>query len=138
MRIDSVLLDSLTEEAKKSPRLRMNYDLRTSVEDNSQRMLNAILPGSVVPVHRHTQSTETVCVLRGRCIQHLYDDNGVEVEQVLLEANGPCMAMSVPLGQWHNLEVLEPTVIFEAKDGRYGEDGSETLDEYKAKTSQNL
>ena len=126
MEINEKLIQELFGKAETNPRLRMNYDLRTSAEDNSQRMLNAIMPGSVVPVHRHTQSTETVCVLRGRCIQHLYDDNGEEIEQVLLEANGPCMAMSVPLGQWHNLEVLEPTVIFEAKDGRYGEDGSES------------
>ena len=64
-------------------------------------------------------------MLRGRCVQHLYDECGAEVEQVFMEAAGPCVAMSVEKGQWHSLEAQEPTVIFEAKDGKYGEDGSE-------------
>lgn len=122
--IDNVLLDELVKQAKANPRLRMNYDLRTGEDDNSQRMLNAIEPGSVIPVHRHTKSTEVVCMLRGRGIQHMYDvdEDGTvrETSQVLLEAGGPCCAMSVGAGEWHSLEALESgTVIFEAKDGKY-------------------
>ena len=78
MNIDKALLDNLTAQAKASPRLRMNLDLRDSAEDSSQRMLNAIEPGSVVPIHRHRRTSETVVVLRGRAVQYLYDDQGRE------------------------------------------------------------
>lgn len=120
MKIDNELLDSLTTQAKASPRLRMNYDLRTSGNDTSQRMLNALEPGTVIPIHRHSHSTETVVMLRGRGIQYYYDDFGNITGQVLLEAGGLCSMMSVEVGQWHRLESLETgTIIFEAKDGAY-------------------
>lgn len=120
MIIDKSLLDSLTAAAKESPRLRANYDLRTSAGDTSQRMLNALEPGTLVPIHRHTHSTETVVMLRGRGIQYYYNDAGEVIDQILLEAGGPCAMMSVEVGQWHRLESLESgTVIFEAKDGAY-------------------
>lgn len=120
MKIDDELLDSLTTQAKASPRLRMNYDLRTSGNDSSQRMLNALEPGTDIPIHRHTKSTETVVMLRGRGIQYYYDDLGNITDQVLLEASGLCSMMNVEVGQWHRLEALETgTVIFEAKDGEY-------------------
>lgn len=113
-------MDELTLQAQKSSRLRMHYDLRTSPNDQSQRMLNALEPGTVIPIHRHTKSTETVVVLRGRGIQYYYDDQGNITGQVLLEAGGLCSMMSVEIGQWHRLEALETgTVIFEAKDGAY-------------------
>lgn len=120
MKIDNALLDRLTEEAKASPRKRMNYDLRTSAEDSSQRMLNALEPGTEVPIHRHMKSTETVVMLRGRAIQYIYNDAGEVIDRIALEAGGPCSMMSVEVGQWHRLESLETgTVIFEAKDGKY-------------------
>lgn len=120
MRIDKALLDNLTEEAKKSPRLRMNFDLRTSAADNSQRMLNALEPGTVLPIHRHTKSTEVVVMLRGKGIQYIYNDEGEVIDQILLEAGSDCAMMSVEVGVWHRLEALESgTVIFEAKDGAY-------------------
>lgn len=126
MKITDELLDSLTEQAKASPRLRMNLDLRTSPEDGSQRMLNALEPGTMVPIHRHPRSTEVVVMLRGRGVQFYYDADGRVTDSVELAADGPCRAMSVEAGQWHRLEALESgTVIFEAKDGKYGEDGSE-------------
>ena len=131
MLIDKQLLDDLCEKARGCERLRMNYDLRTSPDDGSQRMLNALEPGTKIPVHRHTQSTETVVVLRGRVRQNYYDEHGVIVKSFIVEAGGDVCGFSVPKGQWHNSEALENgTVIFEAKDGRYGEDGSETWDEW--------
>ena len=120
MKINKELLDNLTQQAKASPRLRMNLDLRNSEADSSQRMLNAIEPGSVVPVHRHQKTSETVVVLRGRAIQHFYDEQGGLVESVLLEAGGEVPAIQVPLGTWHRIESLESgMVILEMKDGAY-------------------
>ena len=121
MIVDQHILDSLTAQAKSSPRLRMNLDLRNSPEDGSQRMLNAIEPGSVLPVHRHRKSSETVAVLRGRLREILYDGrDGTVAEVVDLEAGGPCVALNIPAGQWHTVESLQSgTVILEVKDGSY-------------------
>lgn len=121
MKIDKQLLDNLTQQAKASPRLRMNFDLRNSPEDTSQRMLNAIEPGSVVPIHRHQKSSETVVVLRGRVIEEYYD----ELERICeatyeISPDGLIMALNIPAGQWHTLRSLESgTVILEVKDGAY-------------------
>ena len=120
MKIDKAFLDALTEQAKASPRLRMNHDLRNVGESQSQRMLNAIEPGSPVPVHRHRSSMETVVCLRGRIRQIFYDDNGQVVETVELVPGGEVAAVNIPMGQWHTVEVLESgTVIMEVKDGPY-------------------
>lgn len=119
--IDNVLFDSLTEQAKVSPRLRMNYDLRNCSSDSSQRMLNAIEPGSVVPIHRHQSTSETVVVLRGRVVEEFYD----ELENFCsasyeLSSGGPMCALNIPAGTWHTLRSLESgTVILEMKDGGY-------------------
>ena len=120
MKIDKALLDALTEQAKASPRLRMNHDLRNVGESQSQRMLNAIEPGSPVPVHRHRSSMETVVCIRGHIRQIFYDDNGEVVETVDLMPGGDVAAVNIPMGQWHTVEVLESgTVIMEVKDGPY-------------------
>ena len=120
MMIDTLLLDKLTAEAKASPRLRMNLDLRNSAADSSQRMLNAIEPGSVVPVHRHRGSSETLVVLRGRVVEEYYDSEGVCVATYELAAGGPAFGLNIPAGQWHTLRALDPgTVILEMKDGAY-------------------
>ena len=121
MKIDNLLLDKLTIEAQASTRLRMHYDLRNSESDSSQRMLNAIEPGSVVPIHRHQKTSETVVVLRGRVVEEYYDD----LERMCtatydLAAGGPICALNIPAGQWHTLRALESgTVILEMKDGAY-------------------
>ena len=121
MKIDQTLLDNLTAQAKASPRLRMNYDLRNSAEDTSQRMLNAIEPGSIVPIHRHQKTSETFVVLRGRVVEELYD----ELERICSAAyevspSGPVCALNIPAGTWHTLRSLESgTVILEMKDGAY-------------------
>lgn len=121
MKITQALLDSLTEQAKASPRLRMNYDLRNSESDQSQRMLNAIEPGSPLPVHRHQKSSETVVCLRGRLVEEFYDDLGRMCEDAIeLSPNGPVVALNIPIGQWHTVHALESgTVIMEVKDGPY-------------------
>ena len=136
MKINKELLDNLFEQAKENPRLRQNLDLRTSSADNSQRMLNALLPGTVVPIHRHPMSTENVLLLCGKLVEVLYDDNGNETERVFLDPSVGCYGCVVPQGVWHSVEVLEPSVIYEAKDGKYGEDGSETFDAFKEKVEK--
>ena len=118
MLIDKELLDNLTAQAKENERLRMHYDLRDSVEDGSQRILNAMEPGTVLPIHRHRGSSETVVMLRGKGKWNYYDDNGQLTESFLVSADGDIRGISVPKGQWHNSESLESgTVILECKDG---------------------
>ena len=121
MKINQALLDKLTEQAKASPRLRMNLDLRDSEEDTSQRMLNAIEPGSVVPVHRHQKTSETVVCLRGRLVEEYYDElERICTERIELSPSGPVVALNIPAGQWHTVRALESgTVIIEMKNGTY-------------------
>ena len=123
--INRKLISELFDKALLNPRLRQNYDLRNS-DDNGQRMLNALMPGTDVPIHRHTQSNETVILLCGKIIEILYDDAGNETERFHLDPSLGNFGCVVPPGVWHSVDVLEPSVIFEAKDGKYGEDGSET------------
>lgn len=134
--IDETLIKDLFAKAKESNRLRMNYDLRTSSNDSSQRMLNALLPGSIVPIHRHPKSNENVLLLCGKLVEVIYDAEGNETQRIHLDPSVGNFGCVVPAGSWHTVEVLEPSVIYEAKDGKYGEDGSETLKDYKAKLSQ--
>lgn len=127
MVINQALLDILTEQAKASPRLRMNLDLRNSADDQSQRMLNAIEPGSPLPIHRHRKTSETVVCLRGRLIEEFYDDlERTCTDRIELSPNGPVVALNIPAGQWHTVRVLESgTVIMEFKDGAYEPIGPE-------------
>lgn len=120
MKIDNQLLDTLSAQAKANPRLRQSYDLRTTPEDQSQRILNAVEPGTILPIHRHRGSTETIIVLRGKVVQHYYNDTGEKTASYELAPNSAQVGMSVPVGQWHALESLEEgSVIFESKDGAY-------------------
>ena len=138
MVIDNKLLDSLFEQAKSSSRLRMNYDLRTTAGDTSQRMLNALMPGTEVPIHRHEETSETVVCLCGRLEEIIYEEvveyvqdetsrTGEvmrkqifkEVERHLLCPAEGVYGMQIPAGTWHTIRVLEPSVIFEAKDGAF-------------------
>lgn len=128
MIIDKALLDELTAEAKASPRLRMNRDLRNFPSDQSQRMLNAIEPGSELPVHRHRFSSETVVVLRGHLRETFYDPGKRATAVYDLIAGGDVVALDIPLGQWHTAEALESgTVIIEMKDGPYMPTGLEDI-----------
>ena len=118
MIIDRQILDNLTSQAKASPRLRMNMDLRNSPEDRSQRMLNAIEPGTIMPIHRHLHSSETVVCLRGHFEEYFYDDNGNLTDTLDMRPGG--LVINIPIGQWHSLKSLETgTVLLEAKDGAY-------------------
>ena len=121
MKITQALLDSLTEQAKASSRLRMNMDLRNSTEDQSQRMLNAIEPGSPLPIHRHQKTSETVVCLRGRLVWEFYDEmERICTERIELTPNGPIVALNVPQGQWYTVKALESgSVIIECKNGLY-------------------
>ena len=113
-------LDRLTEDAKNSPRLRMSLDLRTNPQDQSQRILNALEPGTVLPIHRHRTTAETVIIIRGSLREDFYNDRGEIVESYVLEVGGDTPVLQIPAGQWHSVECLESgTIIFEAKDGPY-------------------
>ena len=136
--INKELLDSLFEQAKVSELKRMNYDLRTSAEDTSQRMLNALLPGTVVPIHRHEDTTETVVCLKGRLEEIIYEEvveysreetsrteevvrkvSFKEVSRHLICPAEGLYGVQIPAGAWHTIHVIEPSVIFEAKDGKF-------------------
>ena len=121
MKITQALLDNLTEQAKASPRLRMNLDLRNSDADQSQRMLNAIEPGSPLPIHRHRHTSETVVCLRGRLVWEYYDElERICTDRIELSPNGQVVALNIPAGQWHTVRALESgSVILEMKEGAY-------------------
>ena len=128
-KITQRLLDSLMEQAKVSERLRMNMDLRDSDMDGSQRMLNAIEPGSALPIHRHQKTSETMVCLRGRLRVEYYDElERICTESFVIEPGGANVAVSIPIGQWHTVRVLESgTVIMECKDGKYEPLGEEDV-----------
>lgn len=110
----------LSAQAKVNPRLRQHYDLRNTPEDKSQRILNAMEPGTELPVHRHRNSSETIVMLRGRGLWHYYDDDGHRTETFEVSTDGEVRGLTVPKGQWHNSEILESgTVILECKDGAW-------------------
>ena len=148
MKMDKVFLDGLLIQAQANPRLRQHYDLRTSPADTSQRLLNALMPGTVAPIHRHEDTSETVICLCGKLDEVIYEevdallspltaeeaaafDRGMDAQEVTQEkrfrevqrirlcpAEGQ-YGYQIPKGAWHTIEVLEPSVIFEAKDGAY-------------------
>ena len=136
IKIDKTLISELFDKAVVSERKRMNYDLRTSSADGSQRMLNALLPGTEVPIHRHPMSTENVFLLCGKLVEVLYDLDGNETERIVLDPTVGNFGCVVPAGVWHTVEVLEPSVIYETKDGKYGEDGSQSFAEFQGSGSK--
>ena len=126
MIIDKQILDGLTARAKESPRLRMNLDLRNSPGDQSQRMLNAIEPGTVLPIHRHRTTSETVVCLRGHFVEYFYDAEGRQTDAIDMVPGGTLI--NIPIDQWHNLVSLESgTVLLEVKDGPYVPIGEEDI-----------
>ena len=129
VKITQTILDELTEQAKASPRLRMNMDLRNSPEDQSKRMLNAIEPGSPFPIHRHRNTSETVVCLRGRLVEEFYDElERICTDRIQLSPNGPVAALNIPAGQWHTVHALESgTCLLEVKDGPYEPAGPEDI-----------
>ena len=120
MLIDKHFLDKLSTDASENPRLRANFDLRNTDKDNSQRMLNALQPGTILPIHRHPFTAETLIMVRGSVCQKFYNEKGEVTNTFVLKAGAECSALQIPAGQFHSLECLEEdTVIFEAKDGLY-------------------
>ena len=120
MIIDQKLLDTLSAQAKANPRLRQSLDLRTTPDDKSQRMLNALEPGTIMPIHRHRNSSETMVMVRGALKEYLYDDEGQLTTEIIMRPNSENSIIQIEKGKWHSLECLEPnTIIFEAKDGSY-------------------
>lgn len=118
MVIDKAILDNLTEQAKNNPRLRQNLDLRNSAEDLSQRMLNALEPGTIMPIHRHKGSSETCVCVRGHFEEYFYDAEGNMTETIDMVPGGT--VLNIEKGQWHSLRCLESgTILLEAKDGAY-------------------
>ena len=120
--IDKDFLETLWTQASASPRLRMNYDMRNSSEDTSQRMLNALLPGTIVPIHRHETTEESVICLCGKLEEIFYEERDGEFKEVArytLCPNEGKFGIQVPAGMWHSINVIEPSAIFEAKDGAY-------------------
>ncbi len=119
MIINNELLDKVTAEAETNPRLRMNYNLHESLDAKAQRLINVLLPGTPLPIHRHKHTAETYILLRGKMFVVFYDDLGGQTERYLLDPKQGNYGVQIPKGQWHTVEVLEPSAIFEVKDGPY-------------------
>lgn len=128
MVIDIAILDDLVCQAMNNPRLRQSFDLRNGAEDKSQRMLNALEPGTVMPIHRHRNSSETMIVIKGSLKEYFYDEQGNVIGEWVCAPNSDCVGINIPAGQWHNLECLESgTVLFESKDGAWEPLGDEDV-----------
>lgn len=119
MIINDELLNELLIKAAASERRRMNLDLRGTLEDTSQRMLNALMPDTVVPLHRHRTTAETVVLLKGRATEILFNDELVEIQRIDMDKEKGCIGIQIPMGTWHTIIAHEPSVIIEMKDGAY-------------------
>lgn len=119
MIIDDKLLDKVTAEAQASPRLRMNFNLHESLDAKAQRLINVLLPGTALPVHRHSHTAETYVLLRGKMVVVFYDQTGAQTARHLLDPATGNYGVQIPKGQWHTVEVIEPSAILEVKDGPY-------------------
>lgn len=117
--IDDKLLDDITLKAEESPRLRMNFNLHDSLDSKAQRLINVLLPGTILPIHRHRHTAETYVLLRGKMFVDLYDETGAQTERFLLDPTVGNYGVHIPEGKWHTVEVIEPSAIFEVKDGPY-------------------
>lgn len=119
MIIDDQLLDNVTVKAEESPRLRMNYNLHDSLDAKAQRLINVLLPGTPLPIHRHRHTAETYVILRGKMFVVFYNNLGAQTERYLLDPTKGNYGVQIPAGQWHGIEVIESSAIFEVKDGPY-------------------
>lgn len=119
MTIDDNLLNDVERKAEESPRRRMNFNLHDSLDAKAQRLINVLLPGTILPIHRHRHTAETYVLLRGKMVVVFYNDMGAQVERHLLDPAVGKYGVHIPAGQWHTVEVIEPSAIFEVKDGPY-------------------
>lgn len=128
MKLDKALFESIAAKATQSPRLRMHYDLRDSEEENGQRMLNVLLPGTKSAIHRHLETSEVVVCIYGSAIEKFYDDQGNETEMVIMRAGSDIPGVRIEQGRYHSLEATdEMGVIFEAKAHRFENGSTENL-----------
>lgn len=119
MIINDKLIDDVTEKAAQSPRLRMNFNLHDSLDAKAQRLINVLLPGTVIPIHRHQHTAESYILVRGKMYVIFYNDSAEEIERHLLDPLVGNYGVNIPKGQWHGIEIIEPSAIFEVKDGPY-------------------
>lgn len=119
MVIDEKFLDEILGEAVKSPRLRMNYNLHECLDDKVQRLINVLLPGTVIPIHRHQTTDETYILLRGKLVVVFYNEMGAQIQRIPLDPEAGCYGVTIPKGQWHAVEVAAPSALFEVKEGPY-------------------
>ena len=119
MIINDKLLDEITIKAEESPRRRMNHNLHESLDAKAQRLINVLLPGTIIPIHRHKHTAETYALLRGKMFVIFYNDLGEQIERFLLDPAIGNYGVQIPKGQWHGIEVIAPSAIFEVKDGPY-------------------
>lgn len=127
MIINNKLLDEVTAKAEGSPRLRMNFNLHDSLDAKAQRLINVLLPGTALPIHRHRHTAETYILLRGKLFVVFYDDLGGQTDRFLLDPFSGNYGVQIPAGQWHGIEVIDPSTIFEVKDGPYKPIGPEDI-----------
>lgn len=119
MLINSNLLDGIEHKASESPRLRMNYNFHESLDSKAQRLINVLLPGTAIPIHRHPHTAETYILLRGKMIVAFYNDMGAQTNRFPLDSSIGNYGVQIPKNQWHGIEVIEPSALFEVKDGPY-------------------
>lgn len=119
MILNDELLNKVTAEAQGSPRLRMNYNLHESLDSKAQRLINVLLPDTILPIHRHRHTAETYVLLRGKMFVVFYNELGAQIERYLLDPTIGNYGVQIPKGQWHTVEVIEPSAILEVKDGPY-------------------
>lgn len=119
MIIDSKLLDKVAAEAFQSHRLRMNYNLHENSDSKAQKIINVLLPGTAISIHRHQETSETFIILQGKLFVVFYNDMGAQTERYLLDSAKGNYGVEIPKGQWHGIEVIEPSAVFEVKDGPY-------------------
>ncbi len=127
MIIDQKLIEKITEQAQESPRLRMNYNLHESLDSKAQRLINVLLPGTTLPIHRHKHTSETYIALQGKMYVVFYNDAGAQIERYLLDPAEGNYGVQIPKDQWHGIEVIQPTAIIEIKDGPYTPLGPEDM-----------
>lgn len=127
MKIDNNLLNEVERKAEKSPRRRMNFNLHDSLDAKAQRLINVLLPDTVLPIHRHVHTSETYMLLRGKMVVVFYNDMGAQIERHILDPYIGNYGVHIPAGQWHSVEIIEPSAIFEVKDGPYTPLSSEDI-----------
>lgn len=119
MLINDELLDKVTAEAQISLRLRMNFNLHENFDAKAQRLINVLLPGTILPIHRHRHTAETYILIRGKMFVVFYDETGAQTHRFLLDPTTGNYGVQIPKRQWHTVEIIEPSAIFEVKDGPY-------------------